>query len=104
MTIAVPHSRTDDPITSYMAGEDMHASGAAYAQAVQVLDLVFAHPGSTSRELAAIGGLDRYVPARRLPELERSGEVRRGEIRKCRIGGRASATWWPPLGAQGRFL
>lgn len=101
---AIPHTRTGDPVTSYIAGEEAHGSGAAERQAAIILDLVARFPGSTSRELAAAGGIDRYAPARRLPELERAGDVRRGDMRRCADGGRLSATWWPAGNRQGQLL
>lgn len=101
---AVPHSRTGDPVTSYLAGEAMHAGGLAERQSEAILGLVTRHPGLTSRELAGIAeGIDRHAVARRLPELERAGRVVRGALRRCRAGGRLSVTWdLPPT--QGRLL
>ena len=45
-------------------------------------------PGLTSKELAGVTDLDRYMLARRLPEAERHGKVKRLE----RTTG---VQWWP---------
>ncbi len=101
---AVPHSRTGDPVTSYLAGEEMHAGGLAERQSEAILGLVTRHPGLTSRELADIAeGIDRHAIARRLPELERAGLVVRAGFRRCRAGGRVSVTWMLAP-TQGRLL
>jgi hypothetical protein len=47
----------------------------------------------TSAELASTGGLDRYMVARRLPDLNRDGLVSRGQARRCAITGRWAITW-----------
>ncbi len=39
-------------------------------------------------------GVDWFIPARRLSELERSGVVRKGEPRVCRVKGTKCVTWW----------
>lgn len=44
-------------------------------------------------DAAAAAGLDRYAAARRLPELERDGLVRRGPARRSRVGGRPGVVW-----------
>jgi hypothetical protein len=36
----------------------------------------------------------RYMPARRLPELESEGHVFRGQPRICKAHGGAAVTWW----------
>jgi len=37
---------------------------------------------------------DWLVAARRLPELERAGLVRKGEPRVCQVKGSKCCTWW----------
>lgn len=101
---AVPHSRTGDPVSSYLAGEEVHAGGLAERQSAAILSLVTRNPCLTSRELAGLAeGIDRHAIARRLPELERAGLVVRAGFRRCRAGGRLSVTWGLPP-AQGRLL
>jgi hypothetical protein len=39
-------------------------------------------------------GLHWLTPARRLPELERRGLVKKGEPRICRVKGSRCTTWW----------
>lgn len=51
--------------------------------------------GRTSREVARGSGVDRYVVARRLPELEREGLVERYDVRLCDVTERKAITWKP---------
>jgi hypothetical protein len=88
-------ARESDPDTSHEAAQHVTASGAAAHQRQRVLALVRAQPGLTSDELAVAAGMLRQVPARRLPELERLGLVRRGQVRPSRVTGRNGLTWWP---------
>jgi len=83
-------ARRVDPASSHAAAEDLEESGRAARQAALVLDLVRRWPGSTSKELAQRGGVDRYLVARRLPELAAAGEVER-------VGGatKRELRWWP---------
>jgi hypothetical protein len=39
--------------------------------------------------------LDRYMLARRLPEVVCAGLVRKGESKHCNVTGRLALTWWP---------
>ena len=77
---STPASRNTDPASS--------------RQQRLVRALVRRYPGRTSRELALVGNIDRYVVARRLPEIE-PVHVRKGDLRRCEVGGRNAATWWP---------
>ncbi len=93
-----PRVRNSDPISSHEAAEAVTESGLANAQAARVLEAVKEHPWLTSLELAAASGIDRYVLARRLPELRDAGYVLNGTPRPCkasRIGGRNVTTWAP---------
>lgn len=92
--VDVPASRRTDPVTSAIAEDEMRASGKIGAQQSQVLTAVRGRPGATSAELARFAGWDRWMPARRLKELETGGYVRRGERRRCDACGRPSVTWW----------
>lgn len=93
MAPQTPIARRTDPESSKAAAEDITESGLRAHQQAEVLRLVRAHPKHTSLELAQHGSLDRYAIARRLPELERAGLVRRGEIRPCSVGARPALTW-----------
>lgn len=64
-------------------------------QALLCLAAVVAHPGRTSQELCEDTRLDRYVLARRLPELREAGKVRNGDNVRCSVTGRNAMTWWP---------
>ena len=90
-----PLARRTDPASSHEAAAQVTASGVRDSQCAAVLDALRRHPGSTSLELATASGLDRYVVARRLPELERDGRAVRGELRLCRASGgqRRAVTW-----------
>ena len=75
-----PRARTTDPLSSHAAADRMEASGRMGAQMAAVLVLIERFPGSTSRELAEQGGLDRHAVARRCPDLERRGLVQRAGV------------------------
>lgn len=94
-----PRARTTDPCSSHQAASDLERSGRDAAQAREVLAGLEQFPGCTSAELAARYRLDRYAVARRLPELEAEGRVRRrdphAETVPCEISGRRVVRWWP---------
>jgi hypothetical protein len=89
-----PASRRNDPVTSHEAEAEVTRSGARGNQQRLVRSLVQRFPGRTSRELARCAGIDRYMVARRLPEVE-PVHVKKGEARRCEVGGRSASTWWP---------
>lgn len=89
-----PIARDGDPDTSHEAAAKITSDGTRDRQANGVLAEVNSRPGSTSAELGG-GTIDRYVMARRLPELEKLGLVSRGESRMCGKTGRRALTWWP---------
>ena len=93
-----PAARSSDPETSRAAGRAVTLSGDRERQVRSVAEAVRRHPGLTSAELAAACGLDRYVVARRLPDGEKVGLVRRGEPRACTATprpGLKALTWFP---------
>ena len=92
---ARPLARASDPITSHIAGEEHVLSGRWRGDAERVLEALRYWPGRTSRELAERSGLDRYLVARRLPDLKETGHVERGEKRQCAIGRCLALTWVP---------
>ena len=90
-------ARNTDPQTSHEAaaaivrtGDRAHMQHLAYAA-------VRAYPGLTSLELATASGLCRFMLARRLPEIEEAGLVKRGDKRRCAASTRGftAVTWWP---------
>ncbi|SRR5579871_2395074 len=91
-----PRARRKDPASSHIAADYVSATGSAAAQCGFALAAVKSNPGLTSRELAFKLEIDRYVLARRLPELRDDGFIRNGgELRTCEVTGRAALTWWP---------
>jgi hypothetical protein len=88
-------ARASDPLSSHVAATEVTRSGRRALQTAEVLRLLKMHPGTTSRELAARTYLDRYVAARRLPEMIEGRLVRQGEARICAESGRLAVTWWP---------
>lgn len=75
-----PRAATRDPLSSHAAADAMERSGRLWRQLDRVLAAVRATPGLSSGELAARHGLDRHMVARRLPDAERAGLVRRIEV------------------------
>lgn len=88
-------ARLSDPETSHQAAREITSSGERDRQARLVLAALRNLPGSTSAELAYYQGIDRYITARRLPELESIGAVKRGKQRRCEISGKNALTWDP---------
>lgn len=86
-------ARTNDPLSSKLAGTQVTAAGTRQRQCEAVLEAVKMYPFYTSRELAIILDCDRYTPSRRLPDLEKEGLVCRCHMRKCLVGGKLSLTW-----------
>lgn len=91
----MPDARRTDPSSSHAAAASVAATGVARNQQLRALAAVKALPGRTSAELAREQGLDRYMLARRLPELLRDGAVIRRDPRPDIYTGRPSVTWWP---------
>lgn len=92
--LAPLHRRTDPP-SSKEAAHKQVSSGRHDAQLVAVLHGVEEYPGRTSRELAELTEMDRYMVARRLPDLNKMSRVIRGRMRKCRAGNALAMVWWP---------
>lgn len=89
-----PASRSTDPDSSHDAAAENTRSGARASQQHRVLMWVRRWPGRTSREIAALANVDRYMVARRLPELEPT-HIRKGDLRKCAVTHTKAVTWWP---------
>lgn len=81
--VAMPAARRTDPESSHQAAEIHTLSGKRAHQQDQAAAAVRQFPGRTSFELALCTDLDRYMLARRLPECETAGRVRRGPMRAC---------------------
>lgn len=93
--VATPAARRTDPESSHQAAEIHTLSGKRAHQQDQAAAAVRKFPGRTSFELATCTDLDRYMLARRLPECETAGRVRRGAQRACSVTGRLAMEWLP---------
>lgn len=72
------NARKTDPVSSHVAGARAEIEGLASSQRLGVLKRLKQSPNLTSKQLGekyAHEGYDRYVFARRLPELEKAGKV-----------------------------
>ena len=93
--IEFPAARATDPQSSHDAAEHHTASGARQCHIEIVVAAVRAFEGLTSAEIADRTGLERHEAARRLPDAEKAGAVRKGAPRKCSISAKLVTTWWP---------
>ena len=83
-----------DPRTSKEAEGAITSSGLREGQCLGVLALVRKFPDSTSLELSVKGRTyDRYIIARRLPELERGGLIAKSGVKVCGVSGKKATTW-----------
>lgn len=89
-----PRTHRGDPQTSHEAAEHLKRSGRLAAQQQAVMEALRECDGATHAELGVFMGLHWLTPARRLPELERAGLVKKGEPRICRVKGSRCTTWW----------
>lgn len=89
-----PASRSTDPESSRESEQHMNDSGERDRQRQRVLEAVQQHSGLTTKHLAQRTGMDRHMVARRMPELERHGLVRRGPVVSDPGDGRQGVTWW----------
>ena len=93
MNIQTPASRATDPVSSHLAEAHINKGSRAHQQNLAA-SAVRQFPGRTSLELARDACMDRYTLARRLPECEVAGTVRRGQIVTCSVSGRKAMLWW----------
>lgn len=93
LTIQTPASRAADPETSYLAERHINSSGLRGHQQRQAAAAVRCYPGRTSAELAEMTGIDRHRLAKRLPEAETAGAVRRGDKRQCSVSHLMAIVW-----------
>lgn len=95
MLVLTPASRASDPATSHMAEQHINSTGARAFNQHLAHAAVKAHPGHTSLELSQLARCCRFGLAKRLPECETAGLVRKGATKQCDVSGRRAVTWWP---------
>lgn len=91
---AVRLARGNDPSTSKEAARRLYRSGRLVGQRRIVLRTLSQNDGSTSAEISAKIGDDRYLASRRMKELEEANLVKRGRTRICRTCGNMCLVWW----------
>lgn len=85
--------RNTDPVTSALAAEHINKAGLRGTQQRRAAAAVRVYPGHTSAELAYYTGIDRHQLAKRLPECEMAGAVRRGDKRQCSVSHLMAIVW-----------
>jgi hypothetical protein len=94
-----PRARREDARSSHEAAALIERTGSAKAQAERVLAAVRRFPGSTSMELSRSAHIERYVTARRLPELVHAGLVSRElpgpDTEPCVVSHKRAIRWRP---------
>jgi len=89
-----PIAATADPISSHLAAAELTSSGRRASQKAEIVVWLRGQIRPlTSMEIAHAAGLDRYMVARRLPDLERDGMVERCAMRECSASNRPAITW-----------
>ncbi len=95
------NARSTDPPSSHEAAAKMRESGKLSRHCEIVLALVRANPGRTYAEIYGTATAEQQrelheavAVARRLPDLEKVGLVRKGEARLCGVKGNRMVTWW----------
>ena len=88
---AVHHS---DPLSSYLAEDEMNRSGKRRTHRERVFAVVEAQPGLTAGEISRLTDLERIEAARRLTDLKDAGRVVRGDATSR--DGRLQCTWRLP--------
>lgn len=91
--VQTPIARASDPLSSHLAADHITKTGGRAHQQNQAAEAVKQFPGRTSFELAMRTGLCRFALARRLPECETAGRVRKGPMRTCSVTGRKAHVW-----------
>lgn len=86
-------ARCSDPSSSHEAAAEHVRSGRNAKQQTMVYAALQRTSNVTSRELATMWNLDRYVVARRLPELRDANLAIAGPKRRCKVSRRAAVTW-----------
>lgn len=88
-----PLARKNDPVSSYIAGEEHLRSGKMFTQRQRVLQALRQHGPATGAELGLVMAGDRYAAHRRLAELERFGLAERAGFRKCNVTRQKCQVW-----------
>lgn len=89
-----PLAAAGDPASSHLAAHELTSSGRRDSQKREILEWLRRQPRPlTSAEIAHAASIDRYVCARRLPDLQRDGLVERCAMRECVATGRQAITW-----------
>jgi len=91
-------ARNTDHVSSHEAADDIQSSGKLAQQKAVVLNALRMFQESrgpaTSAELAKHYEMDRYMVAKRLPDLEKQGLVQKcAEMKKCPVGGKRATAW-----------
>lgn len=68
-----PLARGRDAPGSHTAAQELMESGEHHKQSLQTLAALARFPFRTSKEIAREAGLERHMPGRRLPDLEKDG-------------------------------
>ena len=115
METTMPLFHRNDPGTSREAAEELVKSGKLNRQERDVFDALLLYPGQTSKELARLSGLDRYIVARRLPGLRLKGYAKNCPAQCDRLcftdklceyamlyrsnegRGKSGIKWWPRI-------
>ena len=92
-----PRARNTDASSSHEAAAKVERTGAAKAQAQEVLQAFTRFPMATTAELAQLANLNRTMVARRAPELATGGFLVRYEPGKdtvpCEVTGIKCVRW-----------
>jgi hypothetical protein len=91
----LPLSRRLDPVSSFEAAGRLSRSDHWLDQKRDVLNALRRHLWSSSAELAQFASIGRHQTARRLPDLVRDGDARRGPYKVCTARGGRALTWRP---------
>jgi len=81
-------TRRSDPQSSKRAAKEVVENGTVRNHEEIIVDLLRMYPGSTTKQLASYGPLDRVQIARRMKELEKKKVVRRASE------GSEDCKWW----------
>lgn len=93
-TRPAPLARSSDALSSHIAAREVTLRGRRDSQKREILAALGSHSDTvTSMELARAAGMDRYIVARRLPDLDRDGLVKRCPMRDCAETRRPAITW-----------
>jgi len=89
----VPASHTNDPITSFVAEDNITESGKRESHAKQVYEGLKRHSGVTNAELATIIGLTYSQVEKRMSDLKNRGDVVISGTRYCAVNRTMCSTW-----------